>query len=169
MAQRYAALRKSTSGDDRIHYCRANSLLQATISNICIGVANPGSILWLTEDRPLPDSDCEGFDEYKYGLNGSFPAYALGDANNLGRDGLVERYRSRNLHYAWGLVSQGNSIARNTVLTSLQNDYGNGDTRCQAEVCDSLVSFMATSNTAFSHTDSRGNPSRARTELCCDA
>lgn len=65
---------------------------------------------------PEYEIDCEGYDEFKYGLAGSFPGYALGDANELGRDGLVERYRSRNIHYAWGLA-----------------DDGAGDTRCQAE------------------------------------
>jgi len=43
------------------------------------------------------------------------PAYALDDAKTLGREGLVERYFSRNIHYAWGLA-----------------DNGPGDTRCQA-------------------------------------
>jgi hypothetical protein len=89
MAQRYAALRVPTADDENIHYW----------------IANPGSILWLVEDRPVPNDSCEGVDEYKYGLSGSFPAYALGNANEIGREGIVERYRGRNMHYAWGLVS----------------------------------------------------------------
>ena len=71
--------------------------------------------MWLTEDRPLPNAACEDVDSYKYGIKDNFPAYALGDANKLGRDGLIERYMARNVHYAFGLA-----------------DNGAGDTRCQA-------------------------------------
>ncbi|KAF9038275.1 hypothetical protein BDZ89DRAFT_410525 [Hymenopellis radicata] len=100
MAQRYLALRKSTKNDERLHYW----------------IANPGSILWLTEDRPLPNDACEGVDKYKYGLADGFPAYAKKDAKKKGREGIVSRYRQRNAHYAWGLA-----------------DEGAGDTRCQAQ------------------------------------
>ena len=72
--------------------------------------------MWLTPDRPVPNAACEGVDSYKYGLNDTFPAYALADANDLGRDGLVQRYLPRKVHYAFGL-----------------NDNGAGDTRCQAK------------------------------------
>ncbi|KAH8828105.1 hypothetical protein DL96DRAFT_1797455 [Flagelloscypha sp. PMI_526] len=99
MAQRYAALRTSDSQASRLHYW----------------VANAGSLLWLTENRPLPDASCTGFDYFKYGLAGDFPGYATSQANDLGRDGLVARYNQRQIHYAWGL-----------------NDNGNGDTRCEA-------------------------------------
>ena len=78
-------------------------------------MANPGSLVWLAEDRPLPNLACEGVDSYKYGLNDTFPAYALGDANDMGREGIVQRYLGRKVHYAFGL-----------------DDTGAGDTRCQA-------------------------------------
>jgi len=79
-------------------------------------VANAGSLLWLTKDRPAPNSNCEGYDDFKYGLGGKFPAYATGDANKLGRNGLVDRYRSRNMHYAWGTVRDCDiSFARENV------------------------------------------------------
>jgi len=68
-------------------------------------VANPGSLLWLTKERPVPNPVCEGYDDYKYGFSGEFPAYSRSDAKRLGRSGLVDRYRSRNMHYAWGTVS----------------------------------------------------------------
>ncbi|KAF8888199.1 hypothetical protein CPB85DRAFT_288993 [Mucidula mucida] len=100
MAQRYLALRKKTNNDDRLHYW----------------IANPGSILWLTADRPHPDASCDGFDTFKYGLADGFPAYDTSDAKKLGREGLVARYRNRYAHYAWGLA-----------------DDGPGDVRCQAE------------------------------------
>ncbi|KAF9027741.1 hypothetical protein BDZ89DRAFT_1039356 [Hymenopellis radicata] len=87
MAQRYAALRATTDNDDRLHYW----------------IGNPGSLLWLTTDRPAPNSNC------------SDPGYATKDANSLGRDGIVERYRGRKVNYAWGTA-----------------DNGPGDTRCQA-------------------------------------
>lgn len=99
MTQRYAALKKTGEDEDKIHYY----------------VANPGSFVWLTEDRPASTDACEGFDSYKYGLADKFPAYAAGDASSLGRDGLIERYMGRKIHYAFGLA-----------------DNGPGDTRCQA-------------------------------------
>ncbi|KAK0199477.1 hypothetical protein DFS33DRAFT_222313 [Desarmillaria ectypa] len=99
MAQRYAALRPSTDNDDRLHFW----------------IANPGSLLWLTSDRPVSVDDCDGVDEYKYGLDSHFPDYAKTDARKLGRSGIVERYNGRNMNYAWGLT-----------------DFANGDTRCQA-------------------------------------
>lgn len=99
MVQRYAALRSPTTNDDRLRFW----------------TANPGSLLWLTADRPAPNSACDGVDEYKYGLASKIPAYAMADYNSLGRDGVVERYLNRHVNYAWGLA-----------------DNGAGDTRCQA-------------------------------------
>ncbi|KAG7439897.1 uncharacterized protein BT62DRAFT_1013347 [Guyanagaster necrorhizus] len=99
MAQRYAALRISTDDDDRLHFW----------------VANPGSLVWLTSDRPVSVDDCDGVDDYKYGLADNFPAYATANARELGRSGIVERYNGRNMNYAWGLT-----------------DYANGDDRCEA-------------------------------------
>jgi len=68
-------------------------------------IANPGSLLWLTTDRPYANDTCADVDVFKYGLSDKFPGYATGEAKKMGRDGLVERYRNRNLHYAWGMVS----------------------------------------------------------------
>ncbi|KAK0450592.1 uncharacterized protein EV420DRAFT_741788 [Desarmillaria tabescens] len=99
IAQRYAALKISTENDDRLRFW----------------IANPASLCWLTSDRPVPNDECEGFDDYKYGLASSFPAYATANARILARDGIVERYNGRRISYAWGL-----------------KDNGAGDTRCQA-------------------------------------
>lgn len=99
MAQRYAALRVTTDDDDRLHFW----------------IANPGSLLWLTSDRPVSVDDCDGIDDYKYGLASGFPAYATASARTLGRSGIVEKYNGRNMNYDWGLT-----------------DYANGDHRCQA-------------------------------------
>ncbi|PBK59281.1 hypothetical protein ARMSODRAFT_899499 [Armillaria solidipes] len=98
--QRYATLRKSTKNNDRLQFW----------------IANPASLCWLTPDRPVPDDTCEGFDEFKYGLDSNFPTYASSNADTLGREGIINRYNTRALSYAWGL-----------------NDEGSGDTRCQAE------------------------------------
>ncbi|KAK0183697.1 hypothetical protein F5146DRAFT_659584 [Armillaria mellea] len=101
MAQRYAILRPSTGDDDdKLHFW----------------IANPGSLCWLTPNRLVPIDGCEGVDAFKYGLGSNFPAYASKDARTLGREGIVKRYLSRTLHYAWGL-----------------KDEGNGDTRAQAQ------------------------------------
>ncbi|KAG7441816.1 uncharacterized protein BT62DRAFT_955421 [Guyanagaster necrorhizus] len=91
MTQRYATLRKSTENDDRLHFW----------------IANPGSLCWLTAERPMPNSSCIDPDKYKYGLESNFPAYATSDTNRLGRDGIVSRYIGRNLHYAWGTADNG--------------------------------------------------------------
>lgn len=55
--------------------------------------------------RPLPDASCENFDKYKYGLADGFPGYALGNVNDIGSTGVVDRYLGRQIHYTWGLVS----------------------------------------------------------------
>ncbi|KAF5364642.1 hypothetical protein D9758_005575 [Tetrapyrgos nigripes] len=99
MFQRFPAVRTSTKHDDMIHFI----------------VANPGSFLWLAEDRPVPNDTCQGVDDFKYGLSGNFPGYASGIAKRYGRSGLVKRYLARNIHYAHGTA-----------------DDGPGDTACQA-------------------------------------
>jgi hypothetical protein len=67
--------------------------------------ANPGSFLWLVKDRPAPNDTCADVDRYKYGLTNGFPGYSTGDVKEIGREGVVARYRSRNVHYAQGTVS----------------------------------------------------------------
>ncbi|KAF5362718.1 hypothetical protein D9758_011691 [Tetrapyrgos nigripes] len=97
--QRYAALRIPTEDDSIIHYIPAN----------------PGSFVWLVEDRPAPNDTCADVDRYKYGLSSGFPGYSTGNVNEIGREGVVERFRSRNVHYAQGTA-----------------DHGPGDTACEA-------------------------------------
>ncbi|KAJ3888571.1 hypothetical protein GG344DRAFT_53366 [Lentinula edodes] len=94
--QRYAGLRQTTKNDDRLHFW----------------VANPGSLMWLSADRPYPNASCSGADDYKYGLAGDFPAYG----GQLDRDSILFLYNSRIVNYARGTA-----------------DNGNGDTRCEAE------------------------------------
>jgi len=115
MTQRYAAMRKTSDQDPKVLSIYVSRIASLHRLQVHYWVANPGSLLWLAEDRPAPNADCQGVDSYKYGLTDKLPAYALKDAKALGREGLVERYFSRNIHYAWGLA-----------------DDGPGDTRCQA-------------------------------------
>ncbi|KIK64609.1 hypothetical protein GYMLUDRAFT_220590 [Collybiopsis luxurians FD-317 M1] len=96
MVQRYAGLRRTAAHDDRLHFW----------------IANPGSLMWLSTDRPSPNTSCTGFDDYKYGLESDFPAYA----GKLDRKSITTSYNRRIINYAWGTA-----------------DNGNGDTRCQAE------------------------------------
>ncbi|KIK55672.1 hypothetical protein GYMLUDRAFT_175314 [Collybiopsis luxurians FD-317 M1] len=96
MVQRYAGLRRANVDDDRLHFW----------------VANPGSLMWLSPDRPYPNASCEGIDDYKYGLAGNFPWYGRG----LDRDSITPLYNQRIINYAWGTA-----------------DNGPGDTRCEAE------------------------------------
>ncbi|KAJ3809587.1 hypothetical protein F5876DRAFT_43583 [Lentinula aff. lateritia] len=115
--QRYAGLRQTTENDDRLHFW----------------VANPGSLMWLSADRPHPNTSCSGIDEYKYGLAGDFPAYG----SKLDRDSILSLYNSRIVNYAWGTA-----------------DNGNGDTRCEAETQGSThytrgQNFVNMVNTTF--------------------
>lgn len=127
MAQRYLALRKTTDDDDRLHFWIGELQKRAmwmTLLIIIDVLANPGSLVWLTSDRPHPDDTCSGVDTFKYGLADGFPAYDTTDAKNLGRDGLASRYRDRNAHYAWGLVSLPHNqttgaLAQSSILISM--------------------------------------------------
>ncbi|THU81495.1 hypothetical protein K435DRAFT_809029 [Dendrothele bispora CBS 962.96] len=60
--QRYAALRKSTDNDDKIHY------IVATVPD-------------------TPNDTCHRLDSYKYGLDGGFMTYSEEDVANIGRAG----------------------------------------------------------------------------------
>ncbi|KAK0229585.1 hypothetical protein EDD85DRAFT_850983 [Armillaria nabsnona] len=110
MAQRYAILRPSTDDDDRLHFW----------------IANPGSLCWLTPNRPVPNNQCEGVDAFKYGLESNFPAYASKNARALGRDGIIKRYHSRTLNYAWGLKDEGNGDTRAQAQTQGRNHLERG-------------------------------------------
>ncbi|KAK0474605.1 hypothetical protein IW261DRAFT_1649491, partial [Armillaria novae-zelandiae] len=100
MTQHYVALRLSTEDDDRLHFW----------------ITNPGSLCWLTSDHPFPDDDCDGIDDFKYGLTSNFPAYAAANAHVLEWEGIIERYNWRMISYAWGL-----------------EDHGDSDPQCQAK------------------------------------
>ncbi|PWY97281.1 hypothetical protein BCV70DRAFT_68864 [Testicularia cyperi] len=99
MVQRYAVLKKPASYDP----------------NVAFWIGNPGSYVWVTDDRPNSDSSCSGGNDWAYGLSGSgVPNYGRDRVQN-DKDNLVAAFRARNVHYNYGLL-----------------DNGQGDTRCQA-------------------------------------
>ncbi len=107
MAQRYAILRPSTDDDDRLHFWIGDSSFLSAVRQTELNLlhtANPGSLCWLIRNRPIPNDRCEGVDAFKYGLESNFPAYASKNARTLGREGIIKRYHSQTLNYAWGLV-----------------------------------------------------------------
>lgn len=98
---RYALLKKQKTYDNNMQYW----------------VGNPGSWPWLTVDRPFANSSCTEFDNWEYGIGGNqtkVSKYARKDviANTTA---VIERYRNRIVHYAFGLL-----------------DNGPGDTHCEA-------------------------------------
>ncbi|KAK0229597.1 hypothetical protein EDD85DRAFT_851012 [Armillaria nabsnona] len=108
MSQRYAILRTSTDDDDRLHFW----------------IVNPGSLCWLTPNRPVPNNQYEGVDAFKYGLESNFPAYASRKARALGRDGIIKRYHNRTLNYAWGLTQGRNHLERGRYFVAMLEDMG---------------------------------------------
>ncbi|WFD38139.1 uncharacterized protein MJAP1_001087 [Malassezia japonica] len=101
-AVRYALMKHEKSYDNDIMYW----------------VGNPGSYTWLVEDRPSSE-DCKSSENsYPYGMGDSddFPKYGRAALNNGQSIGdIVNRFRSRTVHYALGLL-----------------DNGSGDTHCEA-------------------------------------
>ncbi|KDN43893.1 hypothetical protein K437DRAFT_257285 [Tilletiaria anomala UBC 951] len=103
--QRYALLKKTKVYDN----------------NVKFWIGNPGSYAWISSSRPFTNATCTGTtgDQWHYGLNGNqntISKYARNDviANT---SYVVERYRSRKVHYAFALL-----------------DNGPGDTHCQASL-----------------------------------
>lgn len=100
--QRYALLKKTKSYDNNMRYW----------------LGNPGSWAWLVSDRPVANASCAGFDDWHYGIGNatSVTKYARKDVE-ASKQAVIDRFRSRNVHYALGLL-----------------DNGAGDTHCQAEM-----------------------------------
>ncbi|CEH12578.1 hypothetical protein CBOM_00553 [Ceraceosorus bombacis] len=111
IAQRYALLGAVPSASTPVHFV----------------VANPGSFAWLTPERPEPVDDCpDTYNLWKYGLElssdgtwsqrylKSFIQQSL-DAKSEVLDVRVRYSEIRLVHYLFGL-----------------DDFGPGDTRCQA-------------------------------------
>lgn len=77
-------------------------------------MGNPGSYLYLDSDRPVSVSNCKGIDDYKYGLAKGLPDYVQTPLG--GKSAFMSKVANRKLDLVIG-----------------DDDYGNGDTRCQAE------------------------------------
>lgn len=89
-----------------------------TTATISYFAGNPGSYLYLNENRPVEVSgglNCtaENVNAYKYGLGGELPAYTRIPAEGV--SGFMEIAAQRTLNLVLG-----------------DKDYGPGDTRCQA-------------------------------------
>ncbi|TKY87306.1 hypothetical protein EX895_003983 [Sporisorium graminicola] len=99
--QRYALLKKTKAYDNNMHFW----------------VGNPGSWAWPDDQRPYQNETCDGWSSWGYGFSNvsSVIGYARRDVN-ASREAIVERFRSRKVHYAAGLA-----------------DTGPGDTHCQAK------------------------------------
>ena len=115
LAQRYAAVGRGAdilaSRGIALHYI----------------VASPGSYLYFTEDRPLPEggigrfdtATCSSFNNWKYGLSGLLPRY-VAPAVSEGAAALERRYVARDIIY---LLGSADNDPNHPVL----------DTSCAAE------------------------------------
>ena len=106
---RYAFLKKQKKYDPNIRYW----------------IGNPGSWAWLVDPNepdayPNPNTSCPNPGRWPYGIT-DFSASVYGrkqaGKNNSGVKAMVDRYASRRVHYALGLL-----------------DNGQGDTHCQAMI-----------------------------------
>lgn len=87
--------------------------------NIRFWIGNPGSWAWLTDQRPYPNATCENPDDWIYGIGGNVTKVSKYGRKDVMADkqAVIDRFRSRNVHYALGLL-----------------DDGPGDTHCQARM-----------------------------------
>lgn len=76
-------------------------------------VGNPGSYAWVVKDRPIHDptnlngESCEDtINNWPYGLDGKLPAY-MHDKDKNNTAGVVDRFRSRRVRLALGLLDNG--------------------------------------------------------------
>lgn len=122
--QKYALLKKSKPYDDNVRFWvgwvskfrkHALSLIASDFRSF-FHCRNPGSYAWLTSTRPYRNETCTEFDDWSYGIGGdssNITKYARADVRS-DKQAVVDRYRSRKVHYTLGLL-----------------DNGPGDTHCQ--------------------------------------
>lgn len=96
---RYVTFRPDTEKDSMINYW----------------ISSPGSMLYLNDSRPISNNSCNGFNDYKYGLDGTLPAYVNRTAKQNTPDIIRQRYLSRKVYYFVGT-----------------DDSNSGDDSCQA-------------------------------------
>lgn len=102
LAQRYAMLRKTDNTTDAL---------------VKFWVGNPGAYVWPVAgpSRPVAPSNtscASQIDDWAYGIGGSIPAYATSDVKKEGVDAIYQRYRSRTIQYALGLLDDGESASQ---------------------------------------------------------
>lgn len=111
LVQRYSVLRPTVSSDDE--------------SRTQYWVSSPATFVYLNSSRPESiKSKCTGFNNYKYGLEGTLPLYLSDQGSGspskqgvaLTQAGLGPRYVARKLNFLVGL-----------------KDHIAGDSRCQAD------------------------------------
>lgn len=103
MVQRYALLKKTKKYDQNMQFW----------------AGNPGSYAWLTDNRPYTNDSCVDPLQWHYGIGGNqtkITKYARKDVVT-NRQAVVDRFLSRKMHLALGLL-----------------DNGAGDTHCEARL-----------------------------------
>lgn len=85
---RYVALRTDTSLDQKLYYV----------------MSSPASFMYVTDDRPekIP-SNCTDFNDYKYGLKGTMPAYYQRHSDQNDVNTIRKRYLGRAQFYMVGM------------------------------------------------------------------
>lgn len=85
-------------------------------ANMRFWTANAGSFAWLNEERPYPgiNNTCQlnahnAYNQWPFGIAGDvrrIPAYARPDVQ-MNSSFVIDRYLSRSVHYAFGLLDEG--------------------------------------------------------------
>ncbi|WFC94055.1 hypothetical protein MBRA1_000683 [Malassezia brasiliensis] len=97
---RYVTFRPDTEKDSMINYW----------------ISSPASLVYLNDSRPMSTNNCSDFNDYKYGLDGTLPAYVNRTAEQNTPDIIRQRYLSRKVYYFVGT-----------------EDSNSGDTSCAAK------------------------------------
>ncbi|WFD42861.1 hypothetical protein MPSI1_001511 [Malassezia psittaci] len=105
---RYSLLRKSDGNDSRISYW----------------VGNPGSFLYLNDQRNATTSNCSSYNDFPYGLEGKFTKYARSEAKDT--SSLLRRFKNRRVHYSFGMDDNGGQSDQCAVTTQGPNRVSRG-------------------------------------------
>ena len=105
-------------------------------------VANPGSYMYLDDNRPWPNTDCSGYDEYKYGIS-NLPD----DLNytDLSRANIRAQLLARSVHVLLG--SSDNKIDNNLDTNCEANTQGGTRYQRGVKYFEHIKSFNANKST----------------------
>lgn len=78
-----------------------------TESPVTFFIANPDSWLWMSAERPLSYTDCDSYDDWRYGLDNYTIRYGDSFVSKGGRDAVWKRYKNRKFAYARGMQDFG--------------------------------------------------------------